>query len=496
MQAKYLRSLFFLIFLNVIIKPVWLLGIDRGVQHATGIDEYGLYYFLLSISFYLQMVLDPGLHTHNNKLLAQDPNQLSNNLSEFLPLKIILSIVYIFATLAIGVVMVWLHKDDPAGQSQQFGFSSFGLLWWIVFNQALASFILYMRSCLSGIYLFNTDSIFSVLDRSIMIILVGLLLWGGFMPKPFKIEWFVYAQTVSYCITALAVTAVVLTKSKEKLKRPRIRFKVYQDVLTKSYPFAILAFLMVLYTQIDRTMVYNMLPDGDHQLGLYAMAYRMLDAFSQVAFLFATILLPVFTGLIHRKEPLAQTVRVFARLLLIPGLILVLISFFFRDEIMVILYKNQSSLYLGQIFGWLMITFLAYSMVYIYGTLLTANGNLKFLNWTAAGGLVVNILMNLILIPIMGVLGAVVATLATQFAVSLLQFWMSHKVLSLGVSSTEMLKVLVYTVVAVASFAFMRHTGLKWYYSVAALTAFNLTFAFFTGLLNLRFFIDIIKYKS
>jgi len=494
MQAKYLRSLFFLIFLNVIIKPVWLLGIDRGVQHATGIDEYGLYYFILSISFYLQMVLDPGLHTHNNKLLAQEPNRLSHNISEFLPLKIILSLVYILATLGIGLVMVWIHKDAP--KSQQFDFSSFGLLWWIVFNQALASFILYMRSCLSGIYLFNTDSIFSVLDRTIMIILVGLLLWGGFMPKPFKIEWFIYAQTISYCITAIAVTVVVLTKAKEKLKKPRIRFGVYQDVLTKSYPFAVLAFLMVLYTQIDRTMVYNMLPDGEHQLGLYAMAYRMLDAFSQVAFLFATILLPVFTGLIHRKEPLVQTVRVFARLLLIPGLILVLISFFYRDEMMNLLYKNQSSPYLGQIFGWLMITFLAYAMVYIYGTLLTANGNLKFLNWTAAGGLVVNILINLILIPIMGVLGAVVATLATQFAVSLLQFWKSHRVFNLEVSAKEMLRILSYVTIAVLSFAFIHHTGIKWYYGIVALTVFNLTFAFLTGLLNLKFFIEIIKYKS
>ena len=494
MQAKYLRSLFILIFLNVIIKPVWLLGIDRGVQHATGIDEYGLYYFILSISFYLQMVLDPGLHTHNNKLLAQEPNRLSDNLSEFLPLKIILSLVYILATLGIGLVMVWIHKDAP--KSQQFDFSSFGLLWWIIFNQALASFIMYMRSCLSGIYLFNTDSIFSVLDRTIMIILVGLLLWGGFMPKPFKIEWFVYAQTLSYCITAIAVTAVVLTKAKEKLKKPRIRFKVYQDVLTKSYPFAVLAFLMVLYTQIDRTMVYNMLPDGEHQLGLYAMAYRMLDAFSQVAFLFATILLPVFTGLIHRKEPLVQTVRVFARLLLIPGLILVLISFFYRDEMMVLLYKDQYSPYLGQIFGWLMITFLAYAMVYIYGTLLTANGNLKFLNWTAAAGLLVNILINLILIPIMGVLGAVVATLATQFAVSLLQFWKSHKVFNLEASPKEMLRIISYVTIAVLSFVFIHHTGIKWYYGIVALTVFNLTFAFLTGLLNLKFFIEIIKYKS
>src|SRR5437016_558016 len=103
MQPKFLRSLFFLLFLNIIIKPVWLLGIDRGVQRATGIESYGLYAFILSLAFYMQMALDPGLHTHNNKQLAQNPNLLSKNLSEFLPLKIILSSIYFIATLCIGI---------------------------------------------------------------------------------------------------------------------------------------------------------------------------------------------------------------------------------------------------------------------------------------------------------------------------------------------------------------------------------------------------------
>ena len=498
MQAKYLRSLFFLLFLNVIIKPVWLLGIDRGVQHAVGIDSYGLYYFIISISFYLQMVLDPGLHTHNNKSLAKDPNLLSHNLTEFLPLKFLLSVAYILATLGIGLVMVWInrYKTNASPTEQIFNISSFGLLFWVGFNQVLASFILYMRSCLSGIYLFNTDSIFSVLDRTLMIIIVGIMLWGSFLPKPFQIEWFVYAQTGSYIITALAVTVTVLSKTTEKLKRPKIKISSYSAVLVQSYPFAVLAFLMILYSQIDRTMVDNLLPDGDYQVGLYAMAYRMLDAFNQVAFLFATILLPVFTGLIHRKESLAETVRVFSRLLLIPGLLLVLTSFFYSTQIMDLLYKGQSTPYLSQVFGYLMITFLALSMVYIYGTLLTANGNLRFLNITAGAGLVVNILINIVLIPRMGVLGAVVATLATQFIVSLLQFRKSHLVFDLNTSAKESVKVFIYITVAVASFAAFHDIGLKWFYNVVVLIAFNLTFAFFTGLLNIKFFINILKFRT
>jgi len=498
MQAKYLRSLFFLLFLNLIIKPVWLLGVDRGVQRAVGIDHYGLYYFIISLSFYLQMVLDPGLHTHNNKTLAQSPNKLSDNLAHFLPLKLILSGVYVLATLGIGLVMMWLNRNETQANPEHplFSFACFGLLFWVTLNQALSSYILYMRSCLSGIYLFNTDSIFSVLDRTIMILLAGTMLWGNFMPKPFQIEWFVYAQTASYIITSIAITIVVLSKSVIKLKKPKIKLILYKDILIQSYPFAVLAFLMVLYSQVDRTMVFNMTKDGDHEVGIYAMAYRILDAFNQVAFLFATILLPVFTGHIHKKEPLADTVRVFARLLLIPGLLLVLASFFYRDQLMLLLYKGQASPYLGNVFAYLMISFLALGAVYIYGTLLTANGNLRFLNLTAAGGLVINIIVNLFLIPRLGVLGAVVATLATQFVVCGVQFLKAHQVFDLHQSMNDWAKVALFIVVSVASFAGMHHLFSNWAYSLMTLTVLNLTFAFLIGLFDFKFFINILKFKA
>jgi hypothetical protein len=96
----------------------------------------------------------------------------------------------------------------------------------------------------------------------------------------------------------------------------------------------------------------------------------------------------------------------------------------------------------------------------------------------------------------MGVLGAVIATLATQFAVSLLQVWKSHREFDLEVTRKEAIKVFAFVIIAIASFALVSGIGLKWYYGIIALTAFNLTFAFLSGLLNLKFFIEIIKYKS
>ena len=46
--------------------------------------------------------------------------------------------------------------------------------------------------------MFFTDSLLSVLDRVLMIVICAVLLWGRFTGGEFKIEWFVYAQTVAY----------------------------------------------------------------------------------------------------------------------------------------------------------------------------------------------------------------------------------------------------------------------------------------------------------
>ena len=62
----------------------------------------------------------------------------------------------------------------------------------------------------------------------------------------------------------------------------------------------------------------------------------------------------------------------------------------------------------AQIYGILMYAFLGMAGTIIYGTLLTANGNLRALNITSAIAVVINIVLNLILIPKYQVLGAAI----------------------------------------------------------------------------------------
>jgi len=68
----------------------------------------------------------------------------------------------------------------------------------------------------------------------------------------------------------------------------------------------------------------------------------------------------------------------------------------------------------SSVFGILIICFLGTTTMYVFSTLLTANGNMKQLNLVAFSGIVINFSINLILIPRMNAYGAAYASLATQ----------------------------------------------------------------------------------
>ena len=67
MQKKFVTNLGFLLLLNLLIKPFWLLGIDRAVQNTVGAESYGLYAALFNVSFLFNILLDVGITNYNNR---------------------------------------------------------------------------------------------------------------------------------------------------------------------------------------------------------------------------------------------------------------------------------------------------------------------------------------------------------------------------------------------------------------------------------------------
>ncbi|RLD55832.1 MAG: hypothetical protein DRJ01_16105 [Bacteroidetes bacterium] len=480
MKKKFVTNLALLIFLNLLIKPFWVFGIDRTVQNVVGEQQYGLYFALFNFSLILNILLDIGITNYNNRNIAQNNQLLSKHLSNIVVLKFLLGIFYLIISVAIA--FLWGYNIEQMK-----------LLFVLAFNQFLLSFILYLRSNISGLHFFKTDSLMSVLDRSLMIIICSVLLWGNVTKTPFKIEWFIYAQTASYTITAIVAFLIVLSKAEYiKLK---FNWKFLTIILRQSFPYALLVLLMSFYTRFDGVLLERLLTDGGKQAGIYAQAFRILDAASMFSLLFAGLLLPMFAKMIKQKQAVNQLTQLSFSLIIIPSIIVSISSFFYRKEIMALLYHNHVEIS-STIFGVLMFAYVFVSTSYIFGTLLTANGSMKRLNTLAAFGVVINLTLNFILIPKYKALGSAIANLSTQSFIAISQILISKKIFKFKINLKLITTIIIYVAGIFILGQITKDLPYNWIFSLSIMIVLSAIFAFGIKLFNIKDIYQIIKYED
>lgn len=483
MQRKFITNLALLLVLNLLIKPFWVLGIEVAVQHAVGTSTYGMYYALFNFSFLLNILLDVGITNFNNKNIAQNNHLLQKHLSSIIVLRMCLAVLYFSITIIAGFII-------------GYNFLQLQMVGLLAFNQVLISFILYLRSNIAGLHLFKTDSFISVLDRLIMISICAFLLWGNVTKEPFQISWFIYAQTSAYLLTVLITLVIVLDRA--KLKRLNWDWPFFLMILKKSYPYAVLVLLMTFYNRIDTVMLERLLgEEGARQSGIYASAYRLLDAANMIAFLFSGLLLPIFAKMIKQKESVEDLVRLAFSLLIVPAVVVAIGSCFYRYELMKMFYMKDV-VEAAAVFGLLMFCFVAISTTYIFGTLLTSNGNLKELNYMAAGGMIINISLNIILIPRFLAVGSAMSSLVTQFLSASVQVLLVQKIFKFKINYRLIASFLAFCLgVAIINY-FSRSIGFhsgKWMLNFIGMIAASFLLAFSIRLISLKGIYNILLNK-
>lgn len=417
-----------------------------------------------------------GIANFNNRNIAQHNELLPKYFSSMVVLKFLLGIVYCVVLAVVGLVLGFTTEQ----------FLIFGVL---AFNQFLLSLLLYLRSNISGMYMYKTDSCISVIDRVLMIAICGFLLLS--YEDSFKIEWFVYAQTVSYAIPCVIAFFIVLGKARPISFHFDLRF--LWEIIKKTYPFALLSLLMGLYTRVDMVMVEQMLPDGAEQAGIYAQSYRILDAVSMFAYLFATLLLPMFSKMLKDKEPLGQFTKFSFLLLMAPVLVFVIGCCSYSYELMDLMYRESVETS-SEIFKVLIIGFIPISSSYIFGTLLTANNSMKVMNMMAACGMVFNIVFNAIFIPKYGALGAAAVSVVTQFLTGLIQILLSIKYFKFHIPYGDIAKTLVFIALNVVLFCFLKgRIAENWIFNVLILCVVGFAFAFIIRLIRVKDILYILK---
>ncbi|HLO60599.1 MAG TPA: oligosaccharide flippase family protein [Bacteroidales bacterium] len=472
MKRKFVTNLALLLFLNLLVKPVYAFGIDVGVQNTVGAAEYGNYFILLNFTLIFQIILDLGIESFSRREIARHTHLLSKYVSYILPLKVLLGAIYFTVCSAIGYFMGW--KDNE-----------FRLLLIMLLNQFLAAFILYFRANLGGMHWFSADSIVSVIDRFVVIVICGFLLLDPVTRHVFRIEWLVYAQTAAYLISASLSASLVLSKTDSVKFRFNLRY--YKSFLAQSLPFALLFLLMASYLRVDSVLIGKMLVNGKEQAGIYAQGFRIIEILSNYGYLFTVILLPVFSKMIKQNESVQNLTRLSFTLLIVPALIVVFGCISYRNEIIDILYTRhvQDS---ANAFAILTLSFLGICITYIFGTLLTANGNLRILNTMAALAVVINITLNLVFIKRFGIIGAAIANACTQLFTGAFQIITAKKIFRFKTDRRLMISLVLFIILIAAASILSRYLQITWYYSFFLYVFFALILSFPLGLMKIKDF--------
>lgn len=426
MRQKFVSSLLFLLLVNFVVKPVWIFGIDLQAQNYLGASSYGLYAALLSLAVIFNMVLDLGLTQFSNRRVSQDPAMLQQHFSQLLSLKLLLGLFYALLGLGVGLVLGY-----RAG--------ALGLLMILILHQFLSSAVLFFRAHLAGLQLFRADSLMSVLDKALTILFCGLFLYLPPLRPYFSIHLFAGLQVISLFLTAMLGLLWVWRKGATLSLRWEGRR--WWPQLRQSWPYALLLLLMALYTRVDSVMLEQLI--SPFEAGVYAQAYRLLEAANQPAYLFSVLLLPLFAS----ARPGAASVRELSQLafslIMVGAVSLSVVALRMAPWIMDGLYRAQvepSTI----VFKILIFSTIGFGSTYVFGTLLTAQGRLRQLNYTALGGLGLNILANALLIPTYGSWGAALATLGTQGLTAAVQVWLALRSNGFHYSSRYWLRLLLF----------------------------------------------------
>lgn len=491
MDKRFLKNIIFLLFINLLIKPFWILGIDRTVQNLVGDSSYGMYLALSNFSYLFYIILDMGLTNFNNRNIAQNNQLLSKHFVGISQAKIFLTIIYFFIIFIIGWII---------------GYNAFQMRLLVILglNQVLLSFILYVRSNISALLIFKTDSILSVLDRVLMILICSFLLWSGVFSKGnFNIYWFVYSQTVSYAITLLIAILIVLKHTGKLTIRINIPFVII--IIKKSLPYALLVLLMSFYNRLEPVLIERILPKdiSAFQTGIYAKAWRLFDAGNNISYLFSVILLPLFAAVIKKGENIQALVKQSFSLILSMTCIIAIICIFYSQNIMELLYGIQDNESIevyntritesSKILQILMGSFVSVSVTYIFGTLLTANGNLRQLNIVAVLGVIINFTLNFIFIPYFQAKGAAFTSLFVQFVTCAIQFFIAKKIFHLRLGKIFWIRLLLFLTLTSIVTSLLKFFPIYWIYSLLVSTFAAVVIAFITKMLHFNEIKSLIK---
>ena len=224
-----------------------------------------------------------------------------------------------------------------------------------------------------------------------------------------------YLYTVGLILETLLFSLLLIYQyRKNYTKKFDVSFAKLKVILSASYPFIFSAVLATIYAQTDKVMLKNMVDNSS--VAYYSVAVTLAGLMSIVTSAIIEGFRPEIIGNHNSgnhkmyEKRLTQAYAVTFWICIAYGLFITI----FAKQIILLLYGEK---YLPSVPALSLIVW--YTSFSYFGTInniyMVAEDKQKWVQVTTLIGAMTNIILNAILIPSMGIVGAAAASLATQF---------------------------------------------------------------------------------
>lgn len=373
------------------------------LARALGPSDFGLYIYVITIFGLVAQLADFGFNRFLTRDIARDRSQLPQYLSNVFTLRILL-IVFVF--LLVSLMLFFL---DP-----KITRSSLAIL-------ALISIIpLAAAITFDAIFVALEKMFYSALALVSLNFFVAIL---GFLAV-FVFRMGVFGAVLTFLLAHvfyLLVFGLFLLKEKISLSFS-FDFSFWKKALLNSLPYGLLAFLGLLYFKIDTVLLTFI--KGESQTGFYAASFKFLEGLHFIPLVVGTALFPVMARL-HRDD-LGELRRLYflsLRFLLVIAFFLTLILFFGAPILINVLYGPDFAPSI------LALQILSFTIIFMF--LHVPGAHLLFATEEFLAKIIVlslftlsfNVILNLILIPPFGLIGASIVTVFSE-ALSFIVFFL------------------------------------------------------------------------
>lgn len=417
----------------VALLGIGVVKITSGYLSLTGIGEYATIYEFLA---FFGIAADLGLFTIAVREMSRDEKKIPMIIGNILSLRTILVILTMLLAIATAfLIPKYQETRIPLG----------------VAIAALTVFFTILNGTISSVLQVKLKMQFASLTTVLgKIVTLGFMVYTVFWGFPAESDngfyMLLFAGVLGNLVMFLSTSYYV-----RKITPIKYRFDIslWKEVLIKSLPYGIALILNAIYFRIDTLLIGFI--RGQAEVGIYAVAMKILEHITILPLYFMNSVLPVLTKKINEKsDQYKKIIRYsfdFLTSLSIPmvvGTVLLAYPIIFVAADEKLLSRVSEGFYGTDIALQILIFALLFQFLNIlFAFILIALDKQSRLLYINAVGVVFNIVTNIIFIPKYGFIGAAITSVISELIILIATYFTAKKYLEFSVNLKNTVKIIV-----------------------------------------------------